>query len=586
MNSLSRESSEPLSAAIFVLRTGIDRLATLPGICEPAFLSVGDKLIGAVGALGQIQRTMGDLRERLTGIELEDSRRALMNTITGLGDFTGDQSRNRAGLEELQSLIRDAASRTAPLTRILGEINVLAVNARIEASHIRQTGVDFSVFTREIARLRNLAAEAVDRCGASLGRLDTTIQDARSSFDSFERDHATSINSIKARLAESLAQLERQDQQTVTLATAMDRRTQEITRRLTAAVSALQINDITMQRIGHVREALETLHDVATGKRREPALDGRLHLVAAAACRLQALQLSRAVEDFSREVAIVGQELENIAQTIQVMLDEARQSLAGKGERQGSSTVKDVETSCATALGFMHALGEAENRLHQSIARVTGNVDAMAGDISAIRSIETDMRIMGLNATFKCGRLGNEGRSLSVIAQELRSYSKRTGEDSQAIASKLTQATELGVSLQNDAKDRRHGELSTQEERMRAALRVFNELAADISQALNVIEVDGGPVTATLMQTARNIDLAAQVQAVVTEINSRLESLADHLDPERHGVGEVEAEVEGLLQQNYTMESERTIHSLFASGDDNAAHADIKATESVDEFFL
>jgi len=51
---------------------------------------------------------------------------------------------------------------------------------------------------------------------------------------------------------------------------------------------------------------------------------------------------------------------------------------------------------------------------------------ATAPDTDRLRELEADIRIMGLNTTLECGRLGVPGRPLSAIAQELRDCGSRT----------------------------------------------------------------------------------------------------------------------------------------------------------------
>lgn len=571
--------------ALQILNAGIARIGELPKVCEPEFLRIGGELFAVIAALDGMQAQMGELRERLTGDDLCEARRALETSMADLVGLVHANHGDKASLPGLRDLIGRALARIAPLNRVIGEIGVLAVNAKIQASQVTAAGIDFSVFTREISRLGSMAGASVERCRQGLMGLDTAIDAANRSSETFERDRATSLADVKHSLDDGLAQLQKRDQQTAQLINAMKARSQEISSRISAVIAALQINDITMQRTGHVREALEVLVSLASGAHDDDGLAGREHLVIAAACRLQALQLFRAAEDFRIEVERVIADLGQLRSTTGILTEEAEQGLASGGPANEGSFVERIERDCHRALELLNAFKSADKDVRATVEDVAAGVRAMASDVEAIRSVEVDMRIMGLNATLKCGRLGKEGRALAVIAQELRAYSKRTGEDSLAIACLLTDISALGNKLTLEANGRRDSHIATVEDEMRQALRILSELGMCLSGTVGGIRSHGSAAASTMARVADGIGLHQSVPATIVTIATSLDTLADKLDPEHHG-SELAEEVKALLRQNYTMESERIIHALFADGADDTAQMPASATESVEEFFL
>lgn len=254
------------------------------------------------------------------------------------------------------------------------------------------------------------------------------------------------------------------------------------------------------------------------------------------------------------------------------------------GDNGNNSCVGIVERDCGRALTFLEAFHAADSQVKQAINDVSAGVLAMAGDIEAIHSIEIDMRIMGLNATLKCGRLGKEGRTLAVIAQELRAYSKKTGEDSQIVFRLLSEASAMGETLTQE--EHGGGRIEDIENGIRQALAILSELGHDLSDSLDLVGRDGAAALSALTSTAQGIHLHESVPALVTRVADDLEALADRLDPERHGNAQVEQEMRELLNQKYTMESERLIHALFADGQEVQDGKPAAATVDVEEFFF
>ena len=84
------------------------------------------------------------------------------------------------------------------------------------------------------------------------------------------------------------------------------------------------------------------------------------------------------------------------------------------------------------AIALLEDLRGAQTEGDSVMSGVLATTKALERNISAIQSLESDIRLMGLNTTLRSGRLGNEGRALTVIAQELRTCSNLTATEADA----------------------------------------------------------------------------------------------------------------------------------------------------------
>ncbi len=569
-----------------ILKENILVVDGLPNLCEPEFLRIGDELFAVVQTLGGMQGQMQVLRDRLVGDELAEARAVLESGTATLAALIGGNHSDKAALAELGGIIAKALARIAPLARVIGEIGVLAVNAKIQVAQVTAAGIDFSVFTREISRLRETAADAVERCQQGLVSLSEAIDGASDIVGTFERDHASSLADVRRSLEEGLAELREHDRQAAKAVTVINARSAEIAARINAVIAALQINDITMQRVGHVREALEVIADLAGDEHGDTPLGGREPLVVAAACRLQSAQLSHAAEDFAREVTRVIGELRQLSTATSALVAVAAGGMASGGTAAEDSFIDTVKRDCDRALSLLGAFQCADHEVRSTIATVSGGVQGMADDIEHIRSVEIDMRIMGLNATLKCGRLGAQGRVLAVIAQELRGYGNRTGEDSRVIAGLLTDIADSGARLAPAESGNGGGNIAAIEGSMGHALGMLTELGGSLSTALDSVQLHGAAAAARMAALVDGVHLHETVPSTMENVADILNRLADRLDPDRHAGNHFADEVKALLGQDYTMESERIIHALFADGANVGDNAPTTATESIEEFFL
>lgn len=147
-----------------LLNEACAQLRSLPPHCEPEFLHIGEQLGLAITAIGKVQERMNGLSRHLTGNDLASARRVLENSMAELVALVEGKGNGRQSLAALHDLIAKALLRLEPLSRVIGEIGVLAVNARIQASQLSQGGW---IFPSSPARYRACAAWPAKRWNAA-----------------------------------------------------------------------------------------------------------------------------------------------------------------------------------------------------------------------------------------------------------------------------------------------------------------------------------------------------------------------------------------------------------------------------------
>ncbi|HLO79066.1 MAG TPA: hypothetical protein VK196_21630, partial [Magnetospirillum sp.] len=414
------------------LRALVRRLGRMLAGIEPVFTHAGGALADCVGHLDDLKRRFAAMAAR---IEAEDARgaiAALHEVSSGLNALAEGTAASEQRLGDLHARAAALVPRINRLKKIIGEIQVLAVNAKVEAAHVTVRDVDFTVFTREIDRLAALAGASLGRLSDELGGLLGAISQARGDLAGFVREHRQSLTQVGAHLGHGLAAMASRTQQSAQAMRGLAELSGRMAAAVAQAVEGLQVGDMTRQRGEHVVEALQTLLEV-TATADLPA--AHRATLAASVCRLQAAQAEGAAADLRRDVAQIGSSLDALASDVR---DLPPRCAAAYGAAGGGSFLGELGDHMQAAHRLLGVYAGARARIDQLVSQISHVVAGMVGHIEAIHSIEADMRVMGLNATFKCSRLGGQGRGLSVIAQELRTYSNRTAEDGSAIMAELT----------------------------------------------------------------------------------------------------------------------------------------------------
>lgn len=187
----------------------------------------------------------------------------ILNTTEKAGEVS------RRAIERIQQM--DKASETISaallkLEQIARENKMLAMNARIEASHAGILGAGFAVVAVEVVTQTERAQEVTDQVTdliVSLRALaESTVQDLQRMN---EQDHKR-LTQCKKEVEESLRDMQATHSEMETMLTGMTEEGALLANDIGSAVRGLQFQDRTSQQIAHVVEDLNTLQSKLTSR--------------------------------------------------------------------------------------------------------------------------------------------------------------------------------------------------------------------------------------------------------------------------------------------------------------------------------
>lgn len=556
-------------------------LGQVTATADQSFLRIGEALSGAVDVFGKLAAGMTGLAGQLHGEQADSAVANLEQAMRGAGRLAENDDQASPLLLRLNQLTGEAGKQLQQLLRILTEVAALAINGKIQATHVADRGLDFSVFTSEVDRLSKIARAATERAAERLETVSACIASARAAAADFERNEGRELGVVRQRIDDSLTQLAARRLMSAEAAETTAARSQQISRRIAATVAELQINDNVCQRLEHIRIALKALEKAAAGESaalaggRWPVLTpaDRRRALAGVGALLLARQLRGGADDYQREVEGLIRNLKALAADAAAIQAEAAAAFSDGG---GGLFMQEMAQDIARAGDLLHAYAAARRRAQDVVDQVSNGFQAMAADLATIRSIDTDMRIMGLNATLKCGRLGDDGRALGVVAHELRAYSKRTEECSRILSELLAQILELSKSLNAVSESEHAVEKTIPLEVMRNSVAALEALGGSLTGALAELRRDSDIVSHSLDGAADGVDIHRQVAAAAADAAGLLDALGAALAPAAQAGppdDAVREDLDRLTAPLYTMERERLVHRIFMG---DAAEEDIR----------
>lgn len=568
-----------------------DILGRLTGSADQDFLRIGNTLGHAVEVFGRLGGNLAGLAEQLHSQDAHSAVSTLEQAVQEIRGMSSGDSQTGSILLQLEEGSAEVAKRLDLLQRIIGEIGALAINGKIQAALVTAAGIDFSVFTKEIGRLGQMAAASTEQATGRLGAVRATVASARQAESDFERNEARELEAVRNRIEASLSVLAERRHRAAAAADSVADKSKRIAQRIGSTVGELQINDSVCQRIEHVRTALRAMASLSVSEpvsepvseagcewlgeipveRRMQVISGVLHL--------QTAQLAGGAADYRNEVEGLARNLSALAEEAADILAEAEGAFGGSG---GGLFIAEINHDIQRATELLTAYAGARQRAAAVVTAVSEGFRAMAADLAAIQSIDADMRVMGLNATLKCGRLGNDGRALGVVAHELRACSKRTEDCSHSIAELLKTVLALADALANAASEGGGSQARDPVAIMADSMAALSHLGDAMSNALTQLRSDAGDVSSALVATAAAIDIHHRVDAVAKDGVTRLSTIAASLAAESDIDDAAHKDIHRLMQPCYTMDRERLIHQAFAK-DDSASAATQSGTEDADD---
>ncbi|HWK47101.1 MAG TPA: chemotaxis protein [Stellaceae bacterium] len=532
---------------------------------EARFVDIGGRLENSVETVTTLTRTFDTLSSELRGETLRQATHDLSQIATRVSALAQAQSGEVSSFRQLTELTSAIEHRVAHMGKSVKGVAMLATNAKIAAAHIGDSSVDFISFATEINRTLRLAQASLDQFAAELAGVGRHLRTAIASQSALDEHHSASVRAIPLRLGRSVDAIAARGKRAVATASAVGQGSHRIGKRIGDAVMALQIGDITRQRIEHVDYALGLLDEFLpplsvaqdAGHAGQEALIGFC-------CRLQAAQLTDMADQFDHEVQQILKSLQELAADAREIPRLGSDTFGASGERRGTflGELEEEVSDIGTLLtGFRSARRDAD----QAAASVSEATTRLVSHISTVRSLEADIRLMGLNTTLKCGRLGDVGRPLGIIAQELRLYANEIATEAIDVMTDLDQVVAISGALSGRDQDGRAADIASVADIMAHSLSGLSAVGQSLADALGTLEHDGDVVAGLLQETVARTNVHHEIGQVLRQAAADLTSVAPKPDYDLANAPEADRLVE-LIARSYTMERERKILNRHAPG--------------------
>lgn len=522
---------------------------------EGRFLAAGEVLGQAVEDLSGLIASLDRLGLALDGQAIGATTGELQAAADELLALPERHAHRRGLLQRLADAGARLAREIEAMDRHLAYLRVFAVSIKVTAAGIPVANKEFAAFAQEICDCIEQGRSQLKAFEADLGALRATFAEALEQEQRLAGQCAEVLAKAPQGLTAATAELTAHHRRIGEVTSQVSTLAHAVRKKVAAALGALQIGDITRQRVEHVIEGLAALAAVCEP---DPGRRGRLEAFVFA---LLADQLRHAADDFHREVARIAPAIAGIAGDAGEIL-RLRERAFGRGDRDDAGPLRLIEGHVGDAMAVVEAMAAADADAARTGGRACAAATGLGLQIGHLRAMETDVQHMALNTTLKCSRIGEAGRPLAVIAVELRTHAVHvetsTGQAMQALQGLSGDAGALGEAGEGEARD--VGAMLTG-----SSLRL-RQAADAVETGLAGFGRQGESVVEALRRACSQLDFEAEIGLVLDEA---VAALAERAGPAPPAVADLEGPLAPLLAglaKGYTMAQEREVHRRWTEG--------------------
>lgn len=556
------------------------RLESAREVVESRFLEAGDVLSRAVDGVSALIAGLDSMRGNLDAETVSSTTADLARAAESLKSLPASLGARRERVSELVKFGDRLGACIEEMRQHLAYLRVFAINIKITSGGIAAAGPEFAIFAQEIYDCIDMGRTQLDAFAGELAGLDHTLRGALSHEQELARDCVALLPAVPDALTASAGAIADHHAKIAEVAHSVAGLARDVQKKVGSGLAALQIGDITRQRIEHVQAGLKYLDDSAEIAALDAEPRARAH---AFVHRLLGAQLVATAEDFHRDVSRIGQNVIGMAADATELL-RLRDLASGQTDGQETNFLRNLEGNVGQALELVGDMTAGEQAAEDVSRSAAVSARDLSERIAGIQNIRADVQMMALNTTLKCSRIGETGKPLGVIAIELRQHAIHLEKS----AAHTTSALE-GLFNAAEALGQREATQNGEDCKAAAAASVLSEAVTRIGKAgdgvetaLTAVARQGAEVVDMLRRASQRFDFHKQIGAVLDDAANQLLDMAGDDEIATDDIAAALRPLSDKLAKQYTMAQEREVHRALTQGLGEAA-VEVEAAEVVED---
>ena len=538
---------------------------------EERFLEGGTVLLSVMDVLNRLLTSLEQLTKALDTNEASDTSADLNATVQNLIELPGAEENRQQALTALAQTGSELHRHVADMQETMRYLRTFAVTVKITGAGL----AEFAGFAQEILERIYSGTDEVNRFASHLDSLLKEVKLALSFGNSLSKSYAGTVPAVATALKDDAKKIADHRQNLGAIAREVGAIARGVQGKVASTLSALQIGDITRQRIEHVQSIfslLENFFASADGAKLDADARKRLQNVIH---HLTAAQMAEMCTDFQRDSRNVVKTIASFSQDTQQIL-RLRDQMSGQSDGSGGNFMRALESSVSAAHEIVKQVDTASRQADQVSQSTIGTAATLLQSIEAIRAVKTDIHYMALNTNLRCSRLGEEGKSINVVTAELRIFAGKLDDSADAIVNGLP-ALEASAGRVAPAAGTKNGGLA---ESLTSAVSTIRSAANLMEDELQVLAEHGREVATRINLLIGKLDFQHDLGDVLARCADVLDGVAGAEVADISDLTETIAPLDRKIFKLYTMVQERNTHREIIPAIEGSAAAPAEAPKA------
>lgn len=524
-------------------RTRIEQRFLDGGAVLLSILDILNKMVGSLDTLtgsldeGAANATMGELKA----------------TVEALSSLTAGEAKRQGGFVEIAEAERMLRPNISRMQETLRYLRTFAVTAKITGAGIP----DFAGFAEEILERIQEGSQQVNGLSQKLGELGSGLGPVMSKGSATLDRYSQTVPAIVSGLGRGIEQISAHRNELNQRAEQVKGIARGIQNKLASTLSAMQVGDITRQRVEHCQSSFTILEEYLASPEAS-FLDGNARERLRELIRqLVAAQLEQTREDFERDTSKIVDTIASFRHEIG-QITEIQREMIGDGDKPSNGSLRDLETGIGQARTAVVEIEAVANEAAQMTQRTLSTVEVLLKDIGIVRVVRGDIHYMALNTNLRCGKIGEEGKAINVVTAELRIFAGHLDETAEQILEQLMVLEQAAKGLLSDAPE--CSEDDSLDDRLRRALERISAIGQTMEDDLANLAREGASGVAEMNAALQRLDFRADLGEILQKCAEELQ-IATH-----HGgdIADLQPAIDAIspkINRIYTMAAERELHA-------------------------
>lgn len=535
----------------------LERLESARGQLEERFLDGGSVLVTVLDTLSKLVELLDQVGTSLKDEEAKDAKRKLLLTAELLKAVPENHATRQKSLAAVKQISGQFARNIDSMNEALRYLRTFAMTAKIAGANV----ADFADFVSEIMERIQFATQEVKVLSSRVDALAAQIDGADLKSGGPLENYFDDLPTIVSRLVKNGAEIDAQKQNLSAMALKVADLARKAQAKVGQVLSAMQIGDITRQRIEHCQAAFETAHAALEGDVGKDVSADERDMIMAAITRLVAELLSESTADFHRDSGRVVETIHSLAGDVAALMKLYEAMILAQHPERGnpiSVLHDDLVTARGMVANIAHAAGVAAS-LSQNTAVLVGELTT---SVETIQLVRRDIQYMALNTTLRCGRLGEEGRPINVVTGELRVFASVLDDDAGQILNTLKQLQGHAEGLGTVDAGQNDGETESLEGLLDSAVPMLAEAARTMEDNMQALRMTAEDMSAKVTRSIGRLDFKAGIGEIMAGCTDEAIAAAEQwhqpldMTPALAAIGD-------RIARTYTMVAERNIHAAI-----------------------